>query len=105
MEVWSWQLLDRDAPASWKEAARDCFSREFGMSGVFEQDDLENWASITSTLKSPAARRLTLQYRMGLTMDEAQEWPGPGKAYFKRSFEEFNERVFYDHWQRLMSEP
>ena len=102
MEVWSWQLVDRNAPERWKEVSRQCFTREFGPGGVFEQDDAENWSGITATLKSPAAKRLTLQYRMGLKMDDAQQWPGPGTAYFKRSFEEFNERVFYAYWHKLM---
>ena len=104
MEVWSWQLMDRNAPEQWKDAARACFSREFGMAGVFEQDDLENWSEITATLKSPVARRLALQYRMGLAMDEAQQWPGPGRAFLKHSFEELNERIFYGHWHSVMTE-
>jgi len=104
MEIWSWQLVDRNAPPEWKETARACFTREFGMAGVFEQDDMANWSDITSNLKSPIANRLALQYRMGLKMDEGQEWPGPGTAYLKRSFEEFNERVFYARWHQLMTQ-
>ncbi len=105
MEIFSWQLLDRNAPQEWKDTARACFAREFGMAGVFEQDDMENWTEITSTLKSPIANRLTLQYRMGLKMDEGQSWPGPGTAYLKHSFEELNERIFYARWNRLMRQP
>jgi PAH dioxygenase large subunit len=103
LEVWSWQLLDRNAPQQWKDVARACFTREFGMAGIFEQDDLENWGEITKTLSTPAASRLTLQYRMGLSMTAAGQWPGPGEAFVKKSFEELNERVFYGHWQKLIS--
>jgi len=104
MEIWSWQLMDRDAPQQWKDTARACFTREFGMAGIFEQDDMENWSEITSTLKTPSAQGLTLQYCICFMMDEAQAWPGPGTAFIKHSFEELNERVFYARWQQLMSD-
>ena len=41
----------------------------FGSSGMFEQDDVENWVSITSTARGTMARRLLLNSRMGLRHD------------------------------------
>lgn len=102
MEVWSWLFAERNAPQAWKDASRESYLREFGPAGVFEQDDVANWATITQNLQGPIAKRLWLQYRMGLDVAEAKDWPGPGLAYLKQSFEELNERVFYAAWQRTI---
>lgn len=98
MEVWSWQLIDRNAPEDWKQASRECYLREFGMGGTFEQDDLENWVSISGALRGPMARRLPLQYHMGMDVPPPTEWPGPGLAYVGPPFGELNERLFYRSW-------
>ena len=100
MEVWSWQLMDGAAPGWWKEASRQCYLREFGPGGIFEQDDTANWASITQTLQAPTAKRLALQYRMGLEPGPPEEWPGVGSVYVKPSVGEISERLFYGEWHR-----
>jgi len=102
MEVWSWQLMDRNAPEPWKQASQACFQREFGMAGVFEQDDVENWAGISQGLRGPAARRLALQYRMGLDVSPPTPWPGPGLAYVDPPLSELSERLFYGYWQKAI---
>jgi len=104
MEVWSWLVVDGDAPADWREASRQCYLREFGPGGVFEQDDVANWEAITETLQTPIAQRLQLQYRMGMEVQRAMDWKGPGVAYLKRSFEELNERVFFKRWHELITD-
>ena len=72
------------------------------MAGGFEQDDMENWVEITQTLRGPMARRLLLQYKMGLEATPAKDWPGSGVVYSLSSLSELNERVFYRHWQKLL---
>ena len=66
MEVWSWSFVDKNTSSQWKDASRKSYLRVFGMGGMFEQDDLENWAGITQSLRGPMAKRLMLQYRKGL---------------------------------------
>ena len=72
----------------------------FGSSGMFEQDDVENWVSITEMAAGSMARRLMLNSRMGLTSEDKPVKPpmagfaGPGVAY--QGFGEFNQR----HWLR-----
>ena len=105
MEVWSWQLLDRDVPESWKEASRVCYERAFGMAGLHEQDDVENWAAITEAVRSPRARQLRLNYQMCMEATPAPDWRGPASAYASPSFSEINERAFYDAWLRRMASP
>lgn len=104
MEVWSWCFVDKNAPAYWKEASKQCYLRIFGMGGMFEQDDMENWAEINRALSGPVAGRLWLQYQMGLG-DAPKERPVAELKHLSRaSLSEDSERAFYDRWQRLMSE-
>jgi hypothetical protein len=69
---------------------------------MFEQDDVENWVSITSVSKGTMARRLSLNSRMGLRSDgEALAAPlpsfaGPGEA--RVGFGEFNQRNWLTLW-------
>ncbi len=102
MEVFSWQLFDKGVPESWKEASRMCYERAFGMAGLHEQDDVENWASISEALRSPRAQRLRLNYQMCLEAEPSTDWRGPGTAYASPSFNEINERAFYQAWLRRM---
>jgi phthalate 3,4-dioxygenase subunit alpha len=101
-EVLSWFAVDRDAPAAFKEASYRAYVMCFGSSGMFEQDDVENWVSITSVSRGAMARRLTLNSRMGLTStDEAltrplAEFAGPGIA--RVGYAEFNQRNWLTLW-------
>jgi phthalate 3,4-dioxygenase alpha subunit len=101
-EVLSWFAVDAAAPAEFKRDSYKAYLMCFGSSGMFEQDDVENWVSITSMAAGAMARRLNLNSRMGLTssgqpikapMDSAA-FAGPGVAY--QGFGEFNQR----HWLR-----
>src|SRR4029077_17618445 len=49
----------------------------FGSSGMFEQDDVENWVSITDMAAGTMARRLNLNSRMGLASDGQPGQPPP----------------------------
>jgi hypothetical protein len=104
MEVWSWFFADRNAPERWKEHSRQSYLRSFGMAGWFEQDDMENWAEVTRALRSPAAQRLELQYKLGMKVTRGEKWPGPGVAYIQRpTFLDLNERNFYARWRNLVA--
>jgi len=102
MEVWTWLFMERNAPQWWERASRECYLRSFGIAGIFEQDDMENWVEITQALRGPVAGRLDLQYKMGLKSIRAENWPGSEPVYSLSSFSELNERVFYKHWQKLL---
>ena len=43
MEIWAWTFVPREAPDEVKEAVRLDVLRTFSPSGMFEQDDAENW--------------------------------------------------------------
>jgi hypothetical protein len=104
MEVLSWHLVDRDVPDDWKAASRLCYGRAFGMAGMHEQDDVENWAAISQALRSPRAQELRLNYQMCLEASASPDWRGPGTAYLYPSFSEINERAFYRAWLERMKQ-
>ncbi len=107
-EVLSWFVVDRAAPEWYKAASYKAYLMCFGTSGMFEQDDVENWSSITQMARGQMAERLNLFNRMGLTRDGREvspsiEWPGPGRAFV--GFSEHNQRDFMERWCRLMEAP
>ncbi|HLY65545.1 MAG TPA: Rieske 2Fe-2S domain-containing protein [Chloroflexota bacterium] len=108
MEIWSWQLMDRDVPDWWRESSIACYTRSFGMAGMHEQDDIENWSAISEGCRGPMGRAQWLNYQMRLGEKQAPaDWPGPGEAdyLYPMSVSDRNERAFYHHWQELMERP
>jgi PAH dioxygenase large subunit len=102
IEVWSWLLIDKSAPEALKKASYESYVLSFGSSGLLEQDDTENWTSITRSARGRMASNLQLSYAMGAaSLKPISDWPGPGKAY-PLDYTEANERVFYDLWLRYM---
>ena len=105
-EVLSWFAVDAAAPKEFKRNSYKAYVMCFGSSGMFEQDDVENWVSITDMAAGSMARRLNLNSRMGLTSTgqpikppmDAASFAGPGVAY--QGFGEFNQR----HWLRQWSD-
>jgi phenylpropionate dioxygenase-like ring-hydroxylating dioxygenase large terminal subunit len=101
-EVLSWFAVDAGAPEEFKRQSYRAYLMCFGSSGMFEQDDVENWVSITDMAGGSMARRLRLNSRMGLTSDDKPIKPplagfsGPGTAY--QGFGEFNQRHWLARW-------
>ena len=102
MEVWSWCFVDKNASDRWKEASRVSYLRVFGMGGMFEQDDMENWVEVTQALRGPIAKRLWLQYRMGLGPARKGRPMQALKDMQYGGLSEDAERAFYRYWQKLM---
>jgi hypothetical protein len=104
-EVLSWFAVDRDAPEWYKAASYKAYLMCFGSSGMFEQDDVENWTSVTQMSRGLMAERLNLHSRMGLTrggetVTAPIDWPAPGRAY--TGFGEYNQRDLLNLWCDLM---
>jgi phthalate 3,4-dioxygenase subunit alpha len=103
-EVLSWFAVDREAPDDFKRRSYKAYLMCFGSSGMFEQDDVENWVSITDVSRGTMARRLLLNSRMGLTADDRPltqplaDFAGPGVA--RVGYGEHNQRS----WLRLWSQ-
>jgi phenylpropionate dioxygenase-like ring-hydroxylating dioxygenase large terminal subunit len=102
MVVYRWCVVEKDAPDWWKEVSRRLFTLKFGSSGIFEQDDSENYEYITQNGASgPTAGNTTLQYVQGMHLTEVKDFPGPGQVYDCK-FSEASLRGFYDHWLNLL---
>ncbi|HEX7994969.1 MAG TPA: aromatic ring-hydroxylating dioxygenase subunit alpha [Streptosporangiaceae bacterium] len=105
-EVLSWFAVDASAPESFKRDSYKAYLMCFGSSGMFEQDDVENWVSITAMAGGSMARRLLLNSRMGLTSQDKPIKPpmanfsGPGVAY--QGFGEFNQRHWLSQWSDFL---
>lgn len=103
-EVLSWFAVDADAPEEFKALSYKAYLMCFGSTGMFEQDDVENWVSLTNTAAGSMARRLLLNSRMGLLADDSEVAPplpadrfsGPGIA--RQGYSEFNQREFLRRW-------
>lgn len=74
----------------------------FGSSGMFEQDDVENWTSITSASQGKLAATVPLVSTMGMgpdggtLHDPVSSWPGPGRAFI--GYGEYNQREWLRRW-------
>ena len=65
IEVWAITIVDKAAPDDAKEAWRTGVIRSFSASGVFEQDDGENWVMIQDVLRGYKARQTRFNATMG----------------------------------------
>ena len=103
IQVWSWYLVERNAPDWWKELGRATYVRTFGSSGMFEQDDTENWDLQTKNMLGADTwdEPVMLNYSMGLRAEPLRDFEGPGKVYAGK-FNEAAARNFYRKWAEMM---
>jgi PAH dioxygenase large subunit len=102
--MYSWFAIDKSAPPEYRKASYETYVRNFGPSGIFDQDDMENWEDCTVTAIGPAAKRHTLHHKMGIGRPLAVDWPGPGKS-FPDSYGEMTHRNWYGEWLSRMTTP
>jgi len=110
-EVLSWFAVEAEAPEEFKALSYKAYLMCFGSTGMFEQDDVENWVSLTSTAAGSMARRLLLNSRMGLLEDgttvvpplPADRFAGPGEAFV--GYGEHNQRHLLARWADHLERP
>lgn len=110
-EVLSWFAVDSSAPEEYKKNSYKAYLMCFGSTGMFEQDDVENWVSLTNTAAGSMARRLLLNSRMGMLEDGAPVVPqldrdqfhGPG--YAQVGYNEHNQRELLSLWADYLEKP
>ena len=103
LQVWSWHLIEKNGPDWWKKAAKAAYVQTFGSSGMFDQDDTENWEGQTRNSNTALARdeEIMLHYGMGLGMEPLTEFPGPGQV-FDGKFSEAAGRKYWRTWLDLV---
>jgi phthalate 3,4-dioxygenase subunit alpha len=110
-EVHSWFAVDAAAPEQYKKNSYKAYLMCFGSTGMFEQDDVENWVSLTNTAAGSMARRLLLNSRMGLLDDDrpvveplpAEQFHGPGTV--RIGYSEHNQRALLRLWAEHLELP
>ena len=110
-EVLSWFAVDAEAPEEFKALSYKAYLMCFGSTGMFEQDDVENWVSLTNTAAGSMARRLLLNSRMGMLPDGSgvvpaltpEQFSGPGTAYV--GYGEYNQRELLNRWADDVARP
>jgi 3-phenylpropionate/trans-cinnamate dioxygenase alpha subunit len=102
MEVWSWTIVDKSMPDEVREAQRLYNLRTFGPSGVFEQDDGENWSEVQANAHGFVTNSVPLNYQMGLG-SEREDGRYPGRT--SELYSDAAGRSFYARWCALMGTP
>ncbi|MFD1238065.1 Rieske 2Fe-2S domain-containing protein [Pseudonocardia benzenivorans] len=104
-EVLSWCLVEADAPEEFKQRSRRAYTASFGPSGMFEQDDMENWRTISRSAKGAHTRDTPQYVRMG----EGQEirpiagWPVPGTVW-PTQYTDIPAKTFLRRWASWLSQ-
>lgn len=91
-EIWSYCVVDKDAPAEVKDAMRLHLTQTFGPAGNLEQDDMNNWVQCTSTARGLIARRYPQNIQAHLGHEDKAVPIGGGRRL----------RAFYARWEMMM---
>jgi phenylpropionate dioxygenase-like ring-hydroxylating dioxygenase large terminal subunit len=104
IQGWSWHLVEKNAPDWWKQLGKKAYVQTFGTSGMFEQDDTENWEMQTrnSLATLELDQPIEYHYGMGLGRQPLNDFPGPGTVYDGK-FSEAAARSFYRRWLDLLT--
>lgn len=97
IEVWSYCIVDAQAPPELKNLMKRAYTGGFGPSGLLEQDDGENWSGCArGATRGAVTRDQEFNYHMGL----GHEWVEddlPGQI--GRGNAEVVQRGFYRRWR------
>ena len=100
-EFWHFVIIEKDAPEDIKTWLRWGLSGNNGAAGMFEQDDIDNWRSVTQASRSPIARKYAANLSMGVGRS------GKHDAYVGEVSESYisesNQRGFYTRWEEFMN--
>jgi len=100
-EFWHFALVAKDAPDEVKHATENSSAQFNGASGIFEQDDMDNWCQVTEASKLTIGRKYPAVLSMGAGhAGKTEEWPG---QVSERYISENNQRGYYQRWQEFMN--
>lgn len=99
MEIWSWTIVDAAAPPEIKECMRFMSQYRFSPTGIFEQDDMDNWLQVTQAGRSVIGRRFPANYQMNLG---AEVLDTGLRGRVSNRWSDSNQLGIYQHWARLL---
>ena len=91
-EIWSYCVVDKDAPDDVKTAMRLHLTQTFGPAGNLEQDDMNNWIQCTDTARGVVAKRYPQNIQAHLGHEDRCPPIGGGRRL----------RAFYSRWEMMM---
>jgi PAH dioxygenase large subunit len=104
MEILSWVLAEKEASPEYKATVLRKGFHNFGAAGVFEQDDLELWASATFASNNAIAKQFPYSFHTALpyinSPEKNHKWPGRA---FKPADTEVAQLEFMRQWDRYMN--
>ena len=115
-EIWYFTFADKKLPKETRDGQRFISAHTFGASGMWEQDDGENWDQSTKGTRGTVAGRYPLNYQMNLGRGEVidDELSPPRIAQFVnenyqmwqyRAWAEFMAAESWDEWKQTHSKP
>ena len=99
-EVWSYCIVDKEAPQEAKDAMRRNLIITFGPGGAMEADDMNNWNQCTRSGLMFMGRQYPMNLQLGLGHEAPSEIL-PGRT--GQSPNEVNQRAFYARWAEVMN--
>ncbi len=103
MEVLSWVFAEKEADQEYKDRVLRNGFHNFGAAGVFEQDDMELWASATVASDNSIAQQYPYSFQTALpyldTPAEDHNWPGRAHRPADTEVAQF---WFMQRWDALM---
>jgi nitrite reductase/ring-hydroxylating ferredoxin subunit len=80
-EMLNWVLVEKDAPAAYKEEVKRQMLLGFGTSGTVEQDDAESWPAITRSAKGYQGSQEKMRYQAFVGHKAPEGWEGGAEVY------------------------
>lgn len=97
VEVFSWALVEPDAPDEVRERTLRTTIQNFSDSGIFEVDDTEGWTTIQMNLRGVMARQQGLNYQAVSGQQRPDDWRGGGLVQHGLSRDD-NQWAFWTRW-------
>ena len=100
-EFWHFALVEKDLPEDLKSSLKRASGNYNGVTGLFEQDDMDNWRGVTRGSRGSLARAYGQRLSMGVG-HEGRNPDLPG-IVSERYVSENNQRHFYRRWEEFMN--
>ena len=102
-EVWAFQVIDKAIPEEIRHVVRHENMLTFGIAGMQEADDADNWNNCVQASKSLTARKHLQVLSMGIgKKQEEHEDPLPGYRS-PTNYTEDRQRATYKRWEEFMN--
>jgi hypothetical protein len=80
-EMINWVLVEKDAPAEFKNQVKRKMVRGFGSAGVIEQDDAESWPAMQQSASGYLGSQQAMRYQAFVGHNPPPGWEGGAHVY------------------------